>query len=449
MASRRAGRLKLIARIWSFSTSCSPNAMGWTYAGGSGPKGTSQLSCSRLGAKSPTASPGSNWVPTTTSSSRFRRGSWWSGSSRSCGVSRRRRSGRSDTSRPVVCLSTLTGARSCWGPGRRPHRYRVRSVVVPGQASPCCVFAGAVVGAGLGATRRRSTPVRPPSQSTSAACERRSRTIPRIRGASARVGLWLPVHTVIGEALIIGGATLVVGVVLAVLLRRLPSVRLQLTGLAMLAVALPLASVTLSGLLVFHMGAQAEVLFVSAAAAATSLVGAILLTRNIVLHLERVRDASHELASGDLAARAPEGGPAELAELATSFNAMAGHLEEVFDARRELVAWASHDLRAPITSLQAMLEAMEDGVVEPQHYLETLQGQVRLLSTLVDDLFEMACIDSGAITLAVGPVDLGALVKGFLQHYELEAQAPVCGSEQSCVTRRPGRFAPRTKSSGC
>jgi signal transduction histidine kinase len=228
---------------------------------------------------------------------------------------------------------------------------------------------------------------------------------------------------VIALALVVGGTTLVVGVALAVLLRRLPSVRLQLTGLAMLAVALPLASVTLSGLVVFHMGAQAGVLLVSAAAATTSLVGAILLTRNIVFHLERVRDASHEVASGDLGARAPEGGPAEVAELATSFNAMAGHLEEVFDARRELVAWASHDLRAPITSLQAMLEAMADGVVEPQHYLETLHGQVRLLSTLVDDLFEMACIDSGAITFDVGPVDLGALVEGFLQHYELEAQA--------------------------
>jgi two-component system sensor histidine kinase BaeS len=228
---------------------------------------------------------------------------------------------------------------------------------------------------------------------------------------------------VIALALIVGGATLVVGVGLAVLLRRLPSVRLQLTGLAMLAVALPLASVTLSGLVAFHMGAQTGVFLVSAAAAATSLVGAILLTRNIVFHLESVRDASLELASGDLGARAPEGGPAEVAELASSFNAMAGHLEEVFEARRELVAWASHDLRAPITSLQAMLEAMEDGVVEPQHYVETLQGQVRLLSTLVEDLFEMACIDSGAITLTVGPVDLGALVEGFLQHYELEAHA--------------------------
>ena len=227
----------------------------------------------------------------------------------------------------------------------------------------------------------------------------------------------------IAEALIVGGATLVVGVALAVLLCRLPSVRLQLTGLALLAVALPLASVMLSGLEVFHMGAQAGVLLVSAAAAATSIVGAILLTRNIVFHLERVRDASHELASGDLAARAPESGPTEVAELAASFNAMAGHVEEVFDTRRELVAWASHDLRAPITSLQAMLEAMEDGVVEPHHYLETLHGQVRLLSTLVDDLFEMACIDSGAITLAVEPVELGVLVEGFLQHYELEARA--------------------------
>ena len=34
------------------------------------------------------------------------------------------------------------------------------------------------------------------------------------------------------------------------------------------------------------------------------------------------------------------------------------------------MAWASHDLRAPITSLQAMLEAIEDGVVEPGYYLE-------------------------------------------------------------------------------
>jgi signal transduction histidine kinase len=224
-------------------------------------------------------------------------------------------------------------------------------------------------------------------------------------------------------AVVVGASTLVVGIAIAVLLRALPSVRLQLTGLALVAVVLPLSSVTLSGLVMFHMGAQAEVLVVSAAAAATSIVGAIILTRNIVFHLEQVRAASHDLAAGDLGARAPEEGPSELAELAASFNAMAQHLEEVFDARRELVAWASHDLRAPIASLQAMLEAMEDGVVEPHHYLETLQGQVRLLSSLVDDLFEMACIDSGAISISLEPADMGKLVSACVGRHEIEARA--------------------------
>ena len=51
-------------------------------------------------------------------------------------------------------------------------------------------------------------------------------------------------------------------------------------------------------------------------------------------------------------------------ELAGSFNAMAASLEQLFDARRELVAWASHDLRTPIASMQAMLEAIEDGLVD-------------------------------------------------------------------------------------
>ena len=102
---------------------------------------------------------------------------------------------------------------------------------------------------------------------------------------------------------------------------------------------------------------------------------------------------------------------------------MAAHLEEAFDARRELVAWASHDLRAPITSLQAMLEAIEDGIVEPRHYLNALQSQVRLLGALVDDLFELACIDSGAVSLDFDAVDLELLVAGCVHRFDAEARA--------------------------
>ena len=130
----------------------------------------------------------------------------------------------------------------------------------------------------------------------------------------------------------------------------------------------------------------------------------------------------------------PEGGPAELAELGASFNLMAAHLEEAFDARRELVAWASHDLRAPITSLQAMLEAIEDGIVEPAHYLRPLQSQVRLLGALVDDLFDLACIDSGAVSLEYDVVELEGLVSSCVHRFDAEARAR--GIRLSCLPER-------------
>jgi signal transduction histidine kinase len=225
------------------------------------------------------------------------------------------------------------------------------------------------------------------------------------------------------DVVVVALATLLAGLLLAFALRRLPTVRLQLAGLALVAVALPLAAVLLSGMVMFHMGDALSVAVVSVAAAAGALVGALLLERNIVRRLERVRGASVALASGDLGARAPTGGPAELAELATSFNTMAGNVERIFDARRELVAWASHDLRAPVTSLQAMLEAIEDKVVAPEHYLGSLQSQVRLLGALVDDLFELACIDAGALTLELVVADLVELLTDTVGRHDAEARA--------------------------
>ena len=76
-----------------------------------------------------------------------------------------------------------------------------------------------------------------------------------------------------------------------------------------------------------------------------------------------------------------ESGPRELRELGASFNEMASNLEQLFDARRELVAWASHDLRTPLASLRAMVEALEDGLAEPAEYLPAIRAQTELLSS--------------------------------------------------------------------
>jgi signal transduction histidine kinase len=228
---------------------------------------------------------------------------------------------------------------------------------------------------------------------------------------------------VIQFALVVAAATLGAGLVAALLLRRLPTLRLQLAALGLVAVLLPLAAVLLSGVVMFDSEHDLTILAASTASATAAPTASILLGGSILRSIERVRRASSALARGDLAARAPEGGPAELAELSASFNEMADNVEGLFDARRQLVAWASHDLRTPLASMQAMLEALEDGLAEPERYLPAMREQVRTLGLLVDDLFELARIDAGAITLELHELTLGPLVDSCLRGLEAEAAA--------------------------
>ena len=224
-------------------------------------------------------------------------------------------------------------------------------------------------------------------------------------------------------ALVVSVGTLVAGIALALALRRLPTVRLQLAALALLAVGLPLAAVIVGGLVMFHMHDDVKILAVAAASASTALAAALLLAARIGSRIRSLEGAAQELASGELKARAPTTAPRELARLGEAFNAMAGNVEELFDARRQLVAWASHDLRTPVASIQAMLEAAEDGLASIEDYLPALQQQTRTLAALIDDLFELARIDAGALTLELREAQLSQLVSQCVRGLQAEARA--------------------------
>jgi signal transduction histidine kinase len=248
---------------------------------------------------------------------------------------------------------------------------------------------------------------------------------------------------VIVPALTVSAATLVVGVLSAAGLRRLPSLRWQLTGLALLAGLLPLAAVMLSGVVMFESSHDLLALAVIGASALAALVAAFLLVRWIDHPIHRLRRTAARLAEGDLAARSAEDGPREIADLSRSINAMAGHLEQLFDARRELVAWASHDLRTPLAAMQAMLEAVEDGLVAPERYIPELREQSRLLATLVNDLFELARIDAGSLTLELRDAELDGIVYSCVRGLEAEASAKKVTIDVDVPTPMPAvRCAP-------
>ena len=191
----------------------------------------------------------------------------------------------------------------------------------------------------------------------------------------------------------------------------------------MLAVTLPLATVLVSGLVMFHMQDDLKILFLAVGAATSALVAAFAVTRSIGHRVDALRHAAHGLAAGDLTARATPSGPVELAELGRSFNEMATNIEQLFEARRQLVAAASHDLRTPIAAIEAMHEAIEDGLVDVDHYLPALREQAHTLRVLVDDLFELARIDAGSLALELQEAHLNPLVESCIRGLQAEAQA--------------------------
>jgi signal transduction histidine kinase len=83
-------------------------------------------------------------------------------------------------------------------------------------------------------------------------------------------------------------------------------------------------------------------------------------------------------------------------------------------ARRELVAWISHDLRTPLAGIRAMTEALADRVVtdpaEVAQYAHRIGRQTQRLSGMVDDLFQLSRISSGALRLTLSAIPLGEVV---------------------------------------
>ncbi|MDT8911299.1 HAMP domain-containing sensor histidine kinase [Amycolatopsis sp. PS_44_ISF1] len=93
-------------------------------------------------------------------------------------------------------------------------------------------------------------------------------------------------------------------------------------------------------------------------------------------------------------------------------------------SRRELVAWISHDLRSPLAGIQAMAEALSDGVVsersEVADYAHRISGESTRLSGMVGDLFELSRITAGALRLTMSAVPLRDVVSD-----AVAAQSPV------------------------
>ena len=130
--------------------------------------------------------------------------------------------------------------------------------------------------------------------------------------------------------------------------------------------------------------------------------------------LRKMARTAHEVAEGDFSARTGVDRRDEVGELAADLDTMAVRLEDAADAkaaeearRREFFAAVGHDLRTPLASMQAAVEALRDGVSpDPDRYFVSLERDLVALNALVDDLFLLSRIEAGDFEVDAVPTDL-------------------------------------------
>ncbi|OIV36009.1 two-component sensor histidine kinase [Mangrovactinospora gilvigrisea] len=138
------------------------------------------------------------------------------------------------------------------------------------------------------------------------------------------------------------------------------------------------------------------------AALLVSLALMQLLAHAVAAPLRAMAEAARAMARGDYGRRVQARATAssEIAELAEAFNRMASDLAGVDRHRRELVANVAHELRTPISALQAQLENIVDGVSDPDPgTMKAALEQTERLGRLVAQLLDLSRLDNGVVPL--------------------------------------------------
>jgi two-component system sensor histidine kinase BaeS len=147
-------------------------------------------------------------------------------------------------------------------------------------------------------------------------------------------------------------------------------------------------------------------------AVVTATVVSLAVAARIARPVARLAAASRRIAGGHYAERVETDEPGELADLAHSFNEMAGSLEATERRRLQLVGDVAHELRTPLTTLDGYLEGIEDGVIAPSAQTwRLLRAETARLTRMVNDLSELWRAESHQLSLQVEAVDASSVAR--------------------------------------
>ena len=164
------------------------------------------------------------------------------------------------------------------------------------------------------------------------------------------------------------------------------------------------------------------------------------LARYLTGPIVRLRTATHQLASGDLRARAAETRRTdEIAELVHDFNRMAERLEQLLNSQKQLISDISHELRSPLARLNVALGlARQRAGEDSSKALDRIELEAERLNEMIGKLLTLARLESGETPAAHDPVHILELVREVVADADFEARSRDCGVQlieaEDCTT---------------
>lgn len=164
-----------------------------------------------------------------------------------------------------------------------------------------------------------------------------------------------------------------------------------------------------------------KVALFSAIAIAVTIPLVMLTVRSVTNPISHMTEVVRSYSKGDLARRVKVRGTDEVANLGHTFNTMADELGTLEEARRSFVANVSHELRSPLTSMRGFIEAMIDGTIPPEDHVASLEivlDENRRMTNMVNDLLDLARIESGQYKLDRTVFDINELIRRTVLTFE-------------------------------
>ena len=145
----------------------------------------------------------------------------------------------------------------------------------------------------------------------------------------------------------------------------------------------------------------------------------VYIARRIGRSVATIANAASDVASGHYDVRVPaQGLGAEFDALGSGFNQMAGRLGSVEQTRRRLLADLGHEMRTPVATLEAYLEALEDGVATlDAGTAELLRAQTRRLARLSEDIGTVSRTEEGQVRLDIRSEHVESVVAAVVEPF--------------------------------